>query len=223
LTGKVSEGDAEAGFGIGEAGLYIPSFCEMESKNFAGGYGIQVSIGRGIPTWSMVAFGEMEPRYENHVSLDATAKDAWGIPVAKIECAHSQADVNMVEHMKRTLPEIAAAGGLQVEEILDLSPSRKKAFRRKMAFRLLGSLFYTDYGAFWPGLAIHETGGARMGDRPDNSVVNSFCQVWDADNVFVTDGACFVSPGFQNHTLTMMALTVRACQFIVRDYANGGC
>ena len=59
-----------------------------------------------------------------------------------------------------------------------------------------------------------------MGDKPDNSVLNSYCQCWDADNVFVTDGACFVSPGFQNPTLTMMALTVRACQFIVREYAR---
>ena len=51
-------------------------------------------------------------------------------------------------------------------------------------------------------------------------MLNSYCQCWDADNVFVTDGACFVSSGFQNHTLTMMALTARACQFIVREYAK---
>jgi choline dehydrogenase-like flavoprotein len=60
-----------------------------------------------------------------------------------------------------------------------------------------------------------------MGATPENSVLNSFCQCWDADNVFVTDGASFVSPGFQNPTLTMMALTVRACRFIVGNYANG--
>jgi choline dehydrogenase-like flavoprotein len=59
-----------------------------------------------------------------------------------------------------------------------------------------------------------------MGDKPDNSVLNPYCQCWDADNVFVTDGACIVSPGFQNPTLTMMALTARACRFIVRDYAK---
>ena len=59
-----------------------------------------------------------------------------------------------------------------------------------------------------------------MGDRPENSVLNSYCQCWDADNVFVTDGACFASSGFQNHTLTMMAVTARACQFIVREYAK---
>jgi choline dehydrogenase-like flavoprotein len=215
-TGNVPEGDAEPapfedGFDFAATGLYIPSFCEKESTNFPGGYGIQIGIGRGKPTGSMYALGEMQPRYENHVSLDPTKKDAWGIPVARIECSHSEDDVNMVAHMRRRLPEIAAAGGLQVDTNLDLG-------RGNVVFRMLRSRVFADYGAYWPGAAVHESGGARMGDKPDNSVLNSFCQCWDADNVFVTDGACFVSSGFQNHTLTMMALTVRACRFIAHDY-----
>ena len=214
-TGRVAERDVEPtpnedGFDFAVAGLYIPSFCEKESRNFSGGYGIQVSIGRGRPMWSVGAFGEMQPRYENRVALDPTVKDAWGIPVARIECSHSQGDVNMVAHMKQTLPEIAAAGGLQVDNRTG----------RSITLLLLRSQILTNYGALWPGGAVHETGGARMGDKPENSVLNSYCQSWDADNVFVTDGACFVSPGFQNPTLTMMALTVRACQFIVREYAR---
>jgi choline dehydrogenase-like flavoprotein len=217
-TGKVSEGDVEPvanedGFDFAATGLYIPSFCEKESKSFPGGYGIQVAIGRGAPTWGMFAYGEMQPRYENHVSLDPTVKDVWGIPVARIDCSHSQDEVNMVAHMKRKLPEIAAAGGLQVD--------RNREFGRgSTLLRLLQSKFSVTYDAFWPGGAIHETGGARMGDKPDNSVLNSYCQCWDADNVFVTDGACFVSSGFQNPALTMMALTARACRFIVREYAK---
>jgi choline dehydrogenase-like flavoprotein len=213
-SGTVSEEDVEAGFPTAGAGLYIPSFCEKESKNFPGGYGIEVAIGRGSPVWVMGAFGEMRPRYENHLSLDPIVKDAWGIPVARIECGHSQDELNMIAHMKQTLPKIAAAGGLQTDESLE------RGFGRKIAARLVRSVFLTDYGAFRPGGSIHEIGGARMGDKPDNSVLNSFCQCWDADNVFVTDGACFVSPGFQNPTLTMMALTVRACRFIVDDYAT---
>jgi choline dehydrogenase-like flavoprotein len=215
-TGTVSVDDVEPGpnedgFDFAVSGLYIPSFCEMESKNFPGGYGVQVSIGRGRPTWNIGAFGEMQPRYENHVSLDPTIRDAWGVPVARIDCGHSRGEVNMVAHMKRTLPEIAAAGGLHVERNRDLPA-------RSVPARLLRSQVLTEYGAVWPGGAIHETGGARMGDTPNTSVLNSYCQCWDADNVFVTDGACFVSPGFQHPTLTMMALTVRACQFIVREY-----
>jgi choline dehydrogenase-like flavoprotein len=216
--GTVSVDDVEPapnedGFDFAVSGLYIPSFCEEESKNFPGGYGIQVSIGRGRPVWSIGAFGEMRPRYENHVSLDPIVKDAWGLPAARIDCSHSRDDLNMIAHMKRKLPEIAAAGGLQVDRDPDLGG-------RSMPVRLLQSQVLTSYGAVWPGGAIHETGGARMGERPDNSVLNSYCQCWDADNVFVTDGACFVSPGFQHPTLTMMALTVRACQFIVREYTK---
>ncbi len=120
-AGTVSEGDVEPasnedGFDFAGTGLYIPSFCEKESKNFPGGYGIEVAIGRGTPFWGMTAIGEMQPRYENHVSLDPTVQDAWGIPVARIECSHSQDEVKMVAHMKRTLPEIAAAGGLRVDK-----------------------------------------------------------------------------------------------------------
>jgi len=215
-TGDVPERDAEPtpaedGFDFAATGLYIPSFCEEESTGFPGGYGIQIGIGRGKPTWGMFALGEMQPNFQNRVTLDPRKKDAWGLPAARIECCHSEDDVRMVAHMRRTLPEIAAAGGLKVDTNLDLG-------RRNIVFRMLRSRVFADYGAYWPGAAIHETGGARMGDKPDNSVVNSFCQCWEAENVFVTDGACFVSSGFQNHTLTMMALTVRACQFIAHDY-----
>ncbi len=216
-TGDVSEvhvepDPKETGWDFSATGLYIPSFCEKERKNFPGGYGIQIGIGRGTPTWDMLAFGEMQPRFENYVSLHPRIRDAWGIPVARIDCSHSQDEVNMVAHMKRMLPEIAAAGGLQVDKNLDLGG-------KNFLFRLLRSRLFADYGAYWPGAAIHETGGARMGETPDNSVLNSYCQCWDADNVFVTDGACFVSSGFQNHTLTIMAITARACQFIVREYS----
>ena len=201
-NGKVAERDVEPapnedGFDFSGSGLYIPSFCEKEAKDFPGGYGIQVGIGRGTPTYFMGALGEMQPRYQNHVSLDPDVKDAWGIPVARIDCSWSKAELNMFAHMKRTLPEIAAAGGLRVAK----NRGRRNHFSR-------------------PGQAIHEAGGACMGDKPENSVLNSYCQCWDADNVFVTDGACFPTSGYQNPTLTMMALTARACQFIAREYAR---
>jgi choline dehydrogenase-like flavoprotein len=216
--GRVSNDDVECGlnedgFDFAATGFYIPSFCEKEEKSFPGGYGIQVAIGRGTPTWGLFAYGEMQPRYENHVTLDPVVKDAWGIPVARIECGHSRNELDMVAHMKRRLPEIAAAGGLKVSRAFELG-------RGSALLRPLQSRFSATYDAFWPGGAIHETGGARMGDDPANSVVNSFCQCWDADNVFVADGACFVTSGFQNPTLTMMALAVRASRFIVNEYGK---
>jgi choline dehydrogenase-like flavoprotein len=72
-----------------------------------------------------------------------------------------------------------------------------------------------------PGLCIHEVGTARMGADPKTSVLNKFNQSWDVKNLFVTDGACFVSQGCQNPTLTMMAITVRACDYIAEEYKRG--
>ena len=72
-----------------------------------------------------------------------------------------------------------------------------------------------------PGNGIHEVGTARMGNDPRKSVLNSYNQMWDVKNVFVTDGSCFVSTGCQNPTLTMMAITVRACEHILDQYKKG--
>jgi choline dehydrogenase-like flavoprotein len=44
--------------------------------------------------------------------------------------------------------------------------------------------------------------------------------MWDAPNVFCTDGAAWVSSGCQNPTLTMMAITVRACDYIKNEYSK---
>jgi choline dehydrogenase-like flavoprotein len=68
-----------------------------------------------------------------------------------------------------------------------------------------------------PGLFVHETGGARMGASPKDSVLDSFCRSWDVKNLFVTDGSCWPSCGWQNPTLTEMAVTARACDHAVSD------
>jgi choline dehydrogenase-like flavoprotein len=66
-----------------------------------------------------------------------------------------------------------------------------------------------------PGLCIHEMGTARMGRDPGTSVLNRWNQLWEAPNVFVTDGACMTSSGCQNPSMTYMALTARACAYAV--------
>jgi choline dehydrogenase-like flavoprotein len=70
---------------------------------------------------------------------------------------------------------------------------------------------------YFPGAGIHEMGTARMGLDPRTSVLNKWNQVWDAPNVFVTDGACMVSTACQNPSLTYMALTARAADFAVQE------
>ena len=72
-----------------------------------------------------------------------------------------------------------------------------------------------------PGMAIHELGTARMGNDPKKSVLNAFNQAHDVKNLFVMDGASFVSSACQNPTLTMMALTVRACDHLIGRFRKG--
>jgi choline dehydrogenase-like flavoprotein len=71
------------------------------------------------------------------------------------------------------------------------------------------------------GQGIHEMGSARMGRDPKTSVLNSHNQVWDAPNVFVTDGACMVSSACQNPSLSYMAFTARAADFAVSEMKRG--
>ena len=75
---------------------------------------------------------------------------------------------------------------------------------------------------YYPGMGIHEMGTARMGKDPKTSVLNKHNQVWDAPNVFVTDGSCMVSTACQNPSLTYMALTARACNYAVQGLKKNG-
>jgi choline dehydrogenase-like flavoprotein len=72
-------------------------------------------------------------------------------------------------------------------------------------------------GGYFPGMGIHEMGTARMGKDPKTSVLNANNQVWDAPNVFVTDGSCMTSASCVNPSLTYMALTARAADFAVNE------
>jgi choline dehydrogenase-like flavoprotein len=71
------------------------------------------------------------------------------------------------------------------------------------------------------GKNIHECGTARMGDDPKTSVLNAYNQVHDVKNVFVTDGACFVTQGCSEPTLTIMAISARAADYIAEQFRKG--
>ncbi|EJZ20060.1 GMC family oxidoreductase, partial [Rhizobium sp. Pop5] len=71
------------------------------------------------------------------------------------------------------------------------------------------------------GAAIHETGGARMGETADAAVLNPYNQVWDAPNLIVTDASAFPGSGIAGTTLTVMALTIRACRNLGDQYRAG--
>ncbi len=204
-------------------GIYIPKFRNVgndKQQKYLRGYGIQGSSQRGmLPTnlrmipgfgasfkkmvrevedpapFGLAAFGEMLARKENQVTLNKDKKDAWGIPVLHIDCQHSDNEREMAKEALETLKEMATEAKFEI--------------------------LYTNGHLAPPGLAIHELGTARMGNDPKTSVLNKFNQSWDVKNLFVTDGASFVSSGCQNPTLTMMALTARACDFIVSESKRG--
>jgi choline dehydrogenase-like flavoprotein len=132
-----------------------------------------------------VTFAEMLPRHENRISLDRSIKDAWGIPVLRIECSHGEVELARAREQK-----------LAIRELFDLAGAK---------------LARIDDAPVPPGSAVHECGTARMGTDPVNSVLDPNNQCWDARGLYVTDGACFPSQGTQNPTLTILALTARAC------------
>ena len=142
---------------------------------------------------SISAWCECLPRRENYVEIDGDRVDAWGVPILKIHAEYGDNEKKLWNDSRDQAAEMLEASGAK-DVHLTGTPS----------------VF---------GFCIHEVGTARMGNDPKTSVVNRFCQAHDVNNLFVTDGACWVSSGCQNPTLTMMALTVRACEYMVKQYA----
>jgi choline dehydrogenase-like flavoprotein len=197
-------------------GIYIPRFRnikEKETNGFIRGYGYQggssPSFDFGAPGFgasykdavrkgfwgiNIALWGECLARKENSVEIAKNRVDAWGIPVLKISADWSGNEKKMWDDGREQAAEMLRAAGAT-------------------SVRLTGQHSV-------PGFCIHETGTARMGNDPKTSVLNKYCQAHDVENIFVTDGACWVSSGCQNPTLTMMALTVRTCDYIVREYAR---
>ena len=197
-------------------GIYIPRFRnvqEKETNGFIRGYGYQGGCSQSFDfaapglgaqyknavrdgNWSMRLnlYTECLARKENRVEIDTLRSDAWGVPILKMNMAWSDNELKMFADAQHEAMEMLKAAHAEHIRLYD---ERSK-----------------------PGAAIHETGGARMGDDARSSVLNRYNQTHDVKNLFVTDGACFVSNGCQNPTLTMMAITVRACDYITKEYAK---
>lgn len=177
-----------------DAGFSRTYGIELQIEAPAGGRFAGMRARRSGPAW-MRAFGEVLPRFENHVAIDPEKVDAWGIPAVRIHCRYGENERLMAADQHRCLEEIAEVAGWEVETSeAELAP---------------------------PGLSAHEVGTARMGADPATSVLDRHNRCWDVPNLFVTDGASFTSSGSQNPTLTMMAITVRACGFIVERLRRG--
>jgi choline dehydrogenase-like flavoprotein len=187
---------------VASDGILIPRFRNVRQscKDFIRGYGIWGGMQRGNRSatgdarWFLNAMTEVLPRAENRVRLDERLVDRWGIRAARIEFSYSENEFRLLRDAEKCMRDMASAAGLRVDSCV---------------------------GAV-PGGYVHELGGARMGVDPSNSVLNPFNQCWTLRNLFVLDGSCFVTSGWQNPTLTMMALAVRACDYIAREFRRGG-
>jgi choline dehydrogenase-like flavoprotein len=203
-------------YGRRPTGFYIPRYRNLsgEKRPYLRGFGYQGGAGRA--GWSRAvaelgvggefkdraaepgrweigatAFGEMLPNHANKVGLDQTKTDKWGLPVLKIDCATGENERLMRRDMIADMADMLERTG--VKDV--------RTFDRE----------------YFPGMGIHEMGTARMGADPKTSVLNKWNQVWDAPNVFVTDGSCMVSAACQNPSLTYMALTARAADYAVSE------
>lgn len=175
--------------------VYLPRFDARDhgTPRPGRGFGVQVyqhRIAGNRSQFVAVSFSEMLPRHENRVSLNRQRVDRWGIPTLHIDCAFAGHDLKRAADQTEALRALADAARVSLARI-DEKPSA-------------------------PGHAIHECGTARMGLDPAGSVLDPDNQCWDAAGLYVTDSASFPSQGSQNPTLTIMALTARACAHALR-------
>ena len=144
--------------------------------------------------------GEMIPNQDCYCEINPSEVDQWGIPTLRFHWKWSEHELNQARHMQHTFRDIIEAMGGQV--LSTVQDDGANAIAR-------------------PGQIIHEVGGVIMGSNPKSSVLNQFCQSWEVDNLFVTDGGCFVSNADKNPTLSIMAIAWRASDYIVEQLAQG--
>jgi choline dehydrogenase-like flavoprotein len=219
-SGRVEGYEDKYFYGRRPTGLYIPRFRNVGSdqRDYVRGFGYQGAASRGRwsgevaemsiggdwkdamcepGSWNVGfgAFGEILPYHENRIFLDKDKKDKWGLPVLAMDMEIKENEIKMRKDMMEDGKEMLEAAG--VKDV------------------------YTYDSGYSFGMGIHEMGTARMGRDPKSSVLNGNNQVWDALNVFVTDGAAMTSAGCVNPSLTYMALTARAVDFAVNELKKG--
>jgi choline dehydrogenase-like flavoprotein len=153
-------------------------------------------------TIGMEGLGEMIPNEKTFCELDPNAVDEWGIPVLRFHWQAGENEIKMVKDMQETFRAIVeAGGGTYLTEAGADDPS--------------------PYGIYDGGAAIHESGTVRMGNDPKTAVLNKYCQAHDVKNLFVMDAAAFVTSPDKNPTLTILALSWRASEYLLEQAKSG--
>jgi choline dehydrogenase-like flavoprotein len=226
--------------GVGGAHLYIPWWLDGKKLDFARGYHIELGGGMGMPGYGFgfgmenlngkyptqdgrtqdaggygaslkedyrrfyganVGFsgrGESIALESNRCEIDPNVVDKYGIPVLKFNYVWTDQEVKQAKHMQDTFEEIITAMG-------GVAGGEKPGADRQ-------------YGLAKPGRIIHEVGTTRMGDDPKRSVLNKYSQAHDVKNLFVVDAGSFVSQADKNPTWTIMALSMRASDYIIDQF-----
>ena len=204
--------------GLMGGGAIVPRFRNVTTKSdkFLRGYALNVTSSGGPvsprnfaaygaelekklqeyhgSSFHMTMMGEVLGRYENHVRINKDKVDAWGIPVLHVETKYTDNEYYMAKDAVETGSAVAEAAGFEVLS-KNVVPNP-------------------------PGYSIHEVGTCRMGDDPKHSVLNKWCQSHDHKNLFVVDGASFTSAGWQNPTMTILAVSMRASEYLASQLSK---
>ncbi len=223
--------------GVGSVHIYSPWWLDNKNLDFPRGYHIEYWGGMGMPSYGfgggvahingmipdrngnkkesggygksfkddqrrfygtsvgMAGRGMAIAREDNYCEIDPNVVDKYGIPVLRFQYKWADAELKQAKHMQETFAEMLHAMGAVVT-------SKAKGPEQ-------------DYGLLKPGEIIHELGTVRMGDDPQSSALNQWCQAHECDNLFVTDGAPFVQQGDKNPTWTILALSMRTAEYIL--------
>lgn len=187
------------GFGFGIEGLN-GSYDVNGKKKEAGGYGASLKedhrffYGAGV---GMAGRGEAIALESNYCEIDPNVVDKYGIPVLRFNVKWTDYEVKQAKHMKETFREMMHAMGAVITWGDD-GPEN-------------------SYGLESPGKIIHEAGTVRMGNDAKRSALNKYNQAHECKNLFVVDGGPFVSQADKNITWTILALSMRASEYIVDE------
>ncbi|MGC4100059.1 GMC oxidoreductase [Ferruginibacter sp.] len=167
----------------------------------AGGYGASLKedyrffYGAGV---GMAGRGEAIPMESNYCAIDPNTVDRYGIPVLKFNVKWSDYEIKQAKHMKETFKEIMHNMGAVIMSGGDDDEKN-------------------NWGLTKPGEIIHEGGTVRMGNDPKKSALNKYSQAHDCKNLFCVDGGQFVSQADKNITWTILALSMRASEYIIDE------
>lgn len=188
------------GFGFGIENLN-GKFKVKGNQKEAGGYGESLKEDFRFFYGAVVGMagrGEAIPFETNYCEIDPNVVDKYGIPVLRFHVKHSDYEIKQAKHMKETFREIMHNMGAIITSGDNDGPEN-------------------NYGLLSPGRIIHEAGTVRMGNDPRKSALNKWSQAHDCKNLFCVDGGQFVSQADKNITWTILALSMRASEYIIDE------